>query len=198
MPRKMKHSHDDLRDAAIATAHALVSAEGMPALTIRRIAEAIGCSVGTIYNLFMDLDDLELHLAVRVIADMGAMLFAEPMPVDPVARLRLIADRYIAFAYAHPQLWSMLFNYRMSSDRPLPEWHVAAVADLVGRAHAFGVAAFPGDPAEARQSIEVLWASVHGIAGLGLSGKLGFVTEASAHALAGRLIETYVRGVRPA
>ena len=195
MPRKMKRTHEELRQAAIETAHALVADEGMSALTIRRVADAIDCSIGTIYNLFIDLDDLELHLSVRVLAEMGAAMFGSRLPDDPVERLRTIAARYIAFAFAQPNLWSMLFNYRMSSERPLPDWHVAAVATLVGEAHRHGQAAFPGDEADARASIEVLWASVHGIASLGLSGKLGFVTEASAQSLADRLVVTYVAGL---
>ncbi len=196
MPRKMKRTHDDLREAAIATAHALVAGEGIGAFTIRRIAEAIGCSVGTIYNLFLDLDDLELHLAVRVVREMGEAMFASPLPASPDACLRLIAARYIGFAFGHPRLWSMLFDYRTSTDRPMPQWHLDAIAGLLDQVERLGAPAFPGGRAAARASIEVLWASVHGIAALGLSGKLGFVTEESAQQLADRLVTTYLAGIR--
>ena len=190
MERKANRSHAEMTAEAVDAAYAIVGAEGITALTIRRLAEAIDCSVGTIYNLFLDFDDLELHLAARVVGDMRASLFAEPLPDCPADRLRLIAARYIAFAFERPRLWSMLFNYRSSSDRPLPHWHETAVADLVAMAVAHASDAFPGGPAEGRDLIEVLWASVHGIAALGLSEKLGFVTAASAD----KLVVTFLAG----
>ncbi|MDR3373854.1 MAG: TetR-like C-terminal domain-containing protein [Ancalomicrobiaceae bacterium] len=194
MERKAKRSHAEMTAEAVDTAYAIVGAEGITALTIRRLAEAIDCSVGTIYNLFLDFDDLELHLAVRVVGDMRARLFAEPLPDCPADRLRLIAARYIAFAFERPRLWSMLFSDRSSSGRPLPQWYETAVADLVATAVARASEAFPGDPTEGRERIEVLWASLHGIAALGLSGKLGFVTAASAPTLADKLVLTFLAG----
>ncbi|MDR3496426.1 MAG: WHG domain-containing protein [Ancalomicrobiaceae bacterium] len=196
MAHKTKRSHVDMRAEAIDTAYAIVAEEGVAALTIRRLAEAIDCSVGTIYNLFVDFDDLELHLAARVVAEMGERLFAEPLPPDPSDRLRAIAARYIAFAFARPRLWSMLFDYRSTSVRPPPDWHQQAIADLVAAAVAHASDAFSGDSDEVKDLIDVLWASVHGIAALGLSEKLGFVTAASAPALADKLVLTVLAGAR--
>lgn len=196
MPRRMVKSHEDLRRDAVTAAREIVIADGIAALTVRRVAEAIGCSVGTIYNLFSDLDDLIVHVASTVLDDMQADLFAEPAPSDPVERLRDLAQRYLGFAVAHPRLWIMLFEYTTAAERPMPVWHVERIAALVGNVQAIAAAALDGSRADVKASVDVLWASVHGIAALALRGKLGIVTADSAGALADRLVVTFLAGAR--
>jgi AcrR family transcriptional regulator len=173
----------------------VVAAEGAAGLTVRRVAEAIGCSVGTIYNLFADLDDLVVHVASAVLDEMHAALFTPPAPQDPVERLRDLAQRYLAFAVARPHLWSMLFEYVPAEDRPAPAWHLARIERLVAEVQIIAASAIGAPPAEAKTSVDVLWASVHGIAALALRGKLGIVTAQTAGALADRLVTTYLAGI---
>lgn len=194
MARMVRRTHAEMSAEAIDTAYAIVAEEGIAALTIRRLAEAIGCSVGTIYNLFVDFDDLEQHLAARAMAELGEHLFAAPLPEAPHARVRLMAARYVDFAFTRPRLWSMLFDYRALSNRPPPDWHEDATAALTGAIVARTRDVFTGEAEDVRDSIETLWASVHGIATLGLSGALGLVAAARAPALADRLVGTFLAG----
>ena len=196
MARRMAKSHDDLRRDAVAVARGLVVGEGTAALTVRRVAEAIGCSVGTIYNIFADLDDLIVHVAATVLDEMHDALFAAPLPDEPVAALRDLAQRYLAFAVAHPRLWTMLFEYTTASERPMPDWHLERIARLVADVQAHAAAALDGSGADVKASVDVLWASVHGITALALRGKLGIVTAESAGALADRLVVTFLAGAR--
>ncbi len=196
MPRRLPMPHDDMRARAVAVARDLVVADGLAGLNARRVAAAIGCSVGSLYNLFADLDDLVLHVAASVVDDMGAALFDEALPDDPAARLIEIARRYIRFAREAGRLWAMIFEHEPAHARPTPDWHLERIAAILARVHAAAAPAFAGRPVEeVRASVEVLWASVHGIAALSQKDKLGFVAEAQAEALAERLIATYLAGV---
>lgn len=196
MPRRMSQSHDELRLQAVEAAQLIVRDEGLGGLTVRRIATGLGCSVGTVYNLFLDLDDIVLHVAARVLDDMHDALFTAALPEPAVDRLVEIARRYIRFAGQQRRLWAMVFEHEPGHDRPTPDWHLARVERLVADVHAMAAPAFAAarDPSALAASIEVLWASVHGIAALGLKGKLGFVTTTDAEALAERLVTTFVRG----
>lgn len=195
MPRRMSQSHDELRARATELAHEIIDAEGLAGLTVRRLAADLGCSVGTVYNLFVDLDDIVLHVAARVLDDMHAALFAEGLPATPVERLVEVARRYIRFAASRHRLWAMVFEHEPAHDRPTPDWLLARVERLVAEVRAtiapnFEIAAGDRDGAA---DVEVLWASVHGIAALGLKGKLGFVTGIAAEDLAERLVRALVR-----
>jgi AcrR family transcriptional regulator len=191
----MSQSHDELRERATGLAYEMVDAEGLAGLTVRRLAADLGCSVGTVYNLFVDLDDIVLHVAARVLDDMYAAIFAEGLPTAPVERLVEVARRYIRFAASRRRLWAMVFEHEPAHDRPTPDWQLARVERLVAEVRAT-IAPNLAITAGARDSaadFEVLWASVHGIAALGLKGKLGFVTGTEAEALAERLVRALVR-----
>ena len=48
---------DNIREYLIAKGRGLVTAQGAAFLTARKLAEASGCSVGTIYNQFANMDN---------------------------------------------------------------------------------------------------------------------------------------------
>jgi AcrR family transcriptional regulator len=139
-------------------AYEIVRQEGLPGLAVRRIAAGLGCSVGTVYNLFTDLDDIVVHVAAHVLDDMHAALFGPGLPEPPVERLVEIARRYIRFAGAQRRPWAMVFEHEPSHDRPTPDWHLARVGRLLADVRTVAAAAV-GDGVDAdtlAASIEVL------------------------------------------
>ena len=62
MARRNDHSREELYQLALGAARDIAEAEGLRGLTARRIAAEIGYSVGTLYNVFVNLDDLIIHL----------------------------------------------------------------------------------------------------------------------------------------
>ena len=195
MPRRMGKSHEDLRADAVVAARTMVRADGVAGLTVRRVAEAVGCSVGSVYNLFLDLDDIVLHLSAEVLDELMAAIFGAPLPAEAAARVVAMAERYVAFAAGEPELWSMLFEHNLANDRPVPDWHAERVARLVAAVRAGAADALGGrSDAETNAGVDVLWASVHGIAALGRRGKLGFVTGATAADMVRRLVAVYLAG----
>ncbi|MCE1237161.1 MAG: WHG domain-containing protein [Hyphomicrobiales bacterium] len=190
MPRRLPHDHDEMRARAIAAARAAISEGGLAALSARQIAGELGCSVGSLYNLFVDLDDLVLHVAASVVADMRAALFDEPLPADPGAALRTLARRYLAHARAAGRLFATIFEHEPRHDRPTPAWHLAgieeifaAVAAVAGRAAGEGVE---------RRDVEALWAAVHGVAALAVRDKLAFVARSDAETLVDTIVARFL------
>src|SRR5919199_4301283 len=49
-----------LREALLAAAEAMIRMQGLGGLKARELAQAAGCAVGAIYNVFPDLDSLVL------------------------------------------------------------------------------------------------------------------------------------------
>ena len=65
-----------LVDAALAIA----TAEGVPAVTVRRVAERAGVALGVVHYCFADKDELFAALADRIVADLTAAA-ADALPV---------------------------------------------------------------------------------------------------------------------
>lgn len=180
---------------ALASARRFAEAEGLRGVGARRIARDIGYTIGTIYNVFEDLDDLVLKLNGRTLDELYAAASAAPPGEGPVGRLKGLAASYLAYIDAHPKLWATLFDFTLPKGKAAPDWYDARVARLFGLIEQAIAPLFkPGEEASQRHHARVMWASLHGILSLGASGKLA--SGETVNAMAGDLIENYVAGLR--
>jgi AcrR family transcriptional regulator len=128
----------------------LLLAEGPQALTMRRVAGAVGCSTTVLYTAFGSKDGLADALFREGFERLRRHLEAVAPGGDPLARLRALADAYRNSALESPSYYGIMFQ------QAIP---VRACMDAgVLRA---------GDP---RAVAEVLWAAVHGAVSLELAG----------------------------
>ena len=78
MARRSDHSREQLRRLALDSARQITAEEGLRGLKARRVAREIGYTIGTIYNVFEDLDDL----IVQMNAETLGALYAACSQVD--------------------------------------------------------------------------------------------------------------------
>ena len=67
MGRRSDHSRDEIRNMAIDASAKIVETEGFKSLTARKVASKIGYTVGTLYHVFRNFDDLVIHMNARTI-----------------------------------------------------------------------------------------------------------------------------------
>ncbi|MEL6791816.1 MAG: TetR/AcrR family transcriptional regulator, partial [Pseudomonadota bacterium] len=161
----MRKPHADIRAAALKSAEMIVVEEGLPALNARRVAAEAGCSVGTLYNVFGQLDGLidAVNLStLRLLGEEVAASMAN-LPADArrEQRLSTLAQMYLRFARTHRNRWSALFEHRGLGPPDKRQQDVEQL--LFGRI----VAAAGIDPgaitkAEA-DSLRMLLAAIHGV-----------------------------------
>lgn len=178
----MTLEHDAVRATLIETTLALMDQGGLEAVKARPLAQAVGVSVGTIYNLFGSVDGLVMAANMQVYADLGAMVRdriaiqaqegtghnAQDTPVAPDRvreRLLELAGLYIDFVAANSRRWAAVIAFdRQGSSTATPEGYETQLEALIGL-----VAAVLGDlPAchdteRAQTLARALWSSVYGI-----------------------------------
>ncbi len=93
MARRSDHSREQLADMALAAAAALAERDGLRGVTARGIAREIGYTVGTLYNVFDNLDDLLRHMNAATMDALYEHVTAEPIDADPERALRGLAPR---------------------------------------------------------------------------------------------------------
>lgn len=192
MARRNDHAPDDLRRMALDAARALGAEEGLAGLTVRRVAERIGYAPGTLYNLFDNLDALILVLNGETLSRLAAAL-AAAADGEPAARPRALVDAYFDFVEAEPKLWAVLFEHRLPDRVPLPGWYRDGLAALVDGAVAALAAVMAGWPERSRRdAVVAMWAALHGISMLAVSGKLGLVTGASPRLLGHLVVDRMI------
>ena len=195
MARRSDHSRDELYELTLEAARKIAEQDGLRGLASRRVARDIGYTVGTIYNLFEDLDDLIVHLNGRTLDDMYEALAKIPLADGPENSVRALATGYIAFARGRPKLWSVLFEHHLPEPRQLPDWQDTKIHRLFGLLEQALEPLFPPDgEAERRHAARVLWAGLHGICALESLGKLA--AAESAETMADTLVTCFLAGLR--
>lgn len=196
MGRRSDHSRDELKAMAIAAATEIVREQGLRSLTARGVAGRIGYSVGTLYNVFRDLDDLVVHLNGETLERLRAALPQGPESGEsPRGVVEALALAYIAFAFQERELWSALFEHRLPPGRDLPDWLQGHIQSLLAAVERSLAALFPGRSAvEHRRQARLLWSAVHGVAVLAASGKLEVVEGESVEDMTRALVAVLLAG----
>lgn len=196
MARRSDHNREELYNMALKAAGEIVVRDGYRSLTARNVADAIGYSPGTLYNLFANLDDMIVRLNASTLDALYDSLAAMDTTGDAATNLKNLAARYLEFINAHERLWSMLFDHLLPEGQTLPVWYLKKVDKLLALVEAAMSPLFPTaeDPRRG-EATRVLWASLHGIFSLAGSGKLAVVSRNPVQVMADNLIDTYIRGL---
>ncbi len=171
MARRSDHTAEELKALAIDKAVEIIDTSGIAGLSARRVTAAMGYTVGTLYHAFGDLDTFLLHVNGRILDDWHDDLRTgmKRSRKDP---LQFLVDSYLAYARQHRDRWVMLFSDGGGdTGRVMPPWYAEKVSRLF---YLLESALRPhlvagDDPAE---TAKLLWASIHGICVLSLTGKL--------------------------
>lgn len=193
MGRRNEHSRDELQDLALRAAADIVGESGAGALSMREVARRIGYTVGALYIVFENLDDLIVHANERTVIELRASLERiRGRANQPAQALRLLVAAYLGFALLHTARWRLVFEHRLPDGQKAPPTyagHTAAIFALVSqRLHEAGV----GDGSSSDELATALWGGVHGICMLAVTGKLQVATQASVQRLLDVLLDQFL------
>jgi len=195
-----------LRARILDAARRIVMREGLDALSMRKLAEAIGYSPASLYLHFESRDEIARALGREGFAQLLAHL--EPFAkIDaPRERLRAFAQAYVAFGSAHRQAYRLMYlepgeggrsgahasghavtrttaapPTLADRDDALPCEEAARMVDLFADAlEALAAAGYlrRGAQGDCALRARALWAMLHGVVALSLIGP-GFAREGS-------------------
>ncbi|MFI4984220.1 MAG: TetR/AcrR family transcriptional regulator [Rickettsiales bacterium] len=194
MGRRGDHSFEELKGMILEAAYEMLATQGYAKLSTRKIAAEIGYTVGTLYNVFQNLDDIFMHLNTRTLKALGEQI-KRSAKGKGVAKLKSIGEAYISFAENNFNLWSMVFEYRFPEDMVVPKWYQEAIdkfyedyTELVRSEMSFG-------SNEVKDTLNVLWSGIHGICVLSVKGKLDRTGARSAINLVDNFLVNYTKGL---
>ena len=168
-----------LREHLIEAAEELIREGGIEAVKARDLARMAGCSLGAIYTVFDDLDQLVMAVNGRTFRKLGAVVAASQTGADslaPTERLIRMACAYLGFATEHNNLWRTLFDFEMSTEGPVPKWYLEELSRLFDHIREPLREIFPEMSEEERDLMtRTLFSSVHGIVLLGLERRISAV-----------------------
>lgn len=196
MARRSDHSREQLYELALTTAADIVETDGFRALTARNVADAIGYSPGTLYNIFANLDDLILHLNGRTLDRIHDLFVREQLTGDVHKDIDGLLRVYLHHHQTHRSQWELLTETERTGDQLLPQWYITKIERVLGIVETALAPIYGGKkPKKRHEAARVLWAGLHGICALAASGKLMVTTDKSMEAMARSLVTHYLAGL---
>lgn len=198
MGRRNQHSREEQRKMALDAADALVAAEGLAGFSMRKVALTMGYTVGNLYLLFSNQDDLLAEVSLRTADAMYEYLRGvAAKPKAPLERLQAIAAGYISFANKHSFRWRLMFEHYLPPeqwDHPGLNARQAALFEFVEE-HLSPL--LPGASGkQLRAAATALWSSVHGLCVLAATGKLNWSGIKDVRPLSDLIVRAFVSGLR--
>jgi AcrR family transcriptional regulator len=196
MARRSDHSRDELKEMALSAAEQIVAQQGYEKFSARKVATAIGYTVGTLYLVFENLDDLVLQVNARTLDRLHAqMMEAQENTMNAREYLLQLGEIYIRFANEDPHRWAMVFEHRLADGRAVPAWYQEKIKRMFAMVEG-GLEPLAGSrpPEERIQAARVIWGGVHGICTLALTDNLGIAGVDSVQELTHSLISNYLKG----
>ncbi|WP_194972609.1 TetR/AcrR family transcriptional regulator [Aquiflexum lacus] len=174
--RKAKEK-EDIKSSILKAAKKLFVHKGVEHTTIRKIAEDIEYSVGTVYLYFTDKNAILNELHKQGFGQLGGAMRILKSVSDPMERLKAIGRVYIDFALENPDMYDLMFNMKAPMEFlesiHKEEWNEGKatfdvlyqnVNECIQNGH------FPGFKLEPLTFL--IWSTVHGMCSLHISQRL--------------------------
>lgn len=164
--------------------HALMAEVGFARFSAREVAKRVGYSIGTIYNVWGNLDRL-----LAAINSHSFTLWADDMRVRlnqaGEDRIATLVAGYFAFARTHTNLWTAIYDHRLPLGETLSEadgLKRGALTEIALREIAGALSR--SEPEDVRPLTRSMIATVHGHCSLELTGAFALMGEVDAEAQA--------------
>ena len=164
-----RETQEEMRERALDIGVALIREGGLSQVKARVLAVRLNVSVGTIYNLFGQMDEFVYRLNARAldglfVAGQQAIDGAKAEKRDVTGQMLALSRAYLDYVMAHPDEWNAVLTFMQRRTGTPPDWYKdkeRAVSGLV----ASTIAQMPGmdDIQRCRMMARAMWGAVHGI-----------------------------------
>jgi AcrR family transcriptional regulator len=198
MARRNDHSREELQRMALDAAQFIIEAQGLAALSARKVAARMGYTVGTLYRVFQHLDDLIIQTNTRTLTELNATLRrAAAQCQDPEHCVQAVTHAYTEFATRHTRRWSALYEHGIDAHIELPDYFTAQIAGMYELLEGLLQSVAPQRSAQdIARAARALWGGVQGICILTLSNKLDIDRIEAMPEVADSLVGNFLNGLR--
>ena len=132
----------------------IVAQDGVAALSTRQIAKQIGYTVGTLYNVFENLDDIVLHVNDQTLAQLESRFEHVLTNQHTVYAL---GEQYIHFCGQFFSVWDALFSRHVPAEKPI--WYQERLDRIFVIIEQIILPEVDHNKLYAQKATRVLWAS---------------------------------------
>ena len=196
MGRRSDHSRDELRALILDAGRTLMAEAGFADFSAREVAKRVGYSIGTIHNVFGNVDGLVTAINTATFGAWADALEAS-LALDPDDRIAALVEAYFRFARDNPRRWAAIYDHRPAAETLTPsqqETRGRLMRIVVGEV----AAALDRPPDEAIGTLaRSLVATVHGHCSFAITGSWAAMGQTDVEAVALARVRESLAAARP-
>ncbi len=191
-------SKDKIQENLVNKGRELIRKKGAEFLTARKLSDASGYSVGTIYNQFGNMDNFILIQNYLTLEQLYTALIKLQTSGTPYQRLNLYVREFIRFVIENKNLWFLVHNFHLLNNKrhfsKIYLKRVVQITKLIEREfkNMFPEIEFP----ELTLSIQVLWLSLFAISSFLTTDALDSFSKINKHTICELFLNTYLAGIK--
>lgn len=191
-------SKDNIQENLVHKGRSLIMEKGADFLTARKLSEASGYSVGTIYNQFGNMDNFILIQNYLTLDALYARLARLRASGTSYQRLNLYAREFINFVLENRNLWFLVHNFHLhNNNRRFSKIYLRRVVQITQLVEDAFKSLFPDIKTPERiLTLQVLWLSLFSLSSFLTTDALDSFSKINPKTLCELLLNTYLAGLK--
>lgn len=188
---------DEIQEKLIETGRQMIRNQGAAALTARKLSEASGYSVGTIYNQFGNMDNYILVQNYLTLTDLIECL-RNTKGDFAYDQINAYADTFSRFVLENKNFWFVLFNFHLTqSSRAFSITYLRRISMILTMFEKEFKTLYPTLKVEKRHAgVQVLWITLFALSSLLTTDSINAYSKLEPTKITKFLIGTYLTGLK--
>lgn len=191
-------SKDNIQENLVNKGRELIKEKGADFLTARKLSEASGYSVGTIYNQFGNMDNFILIQNYLTLDSLYNRLAKLNSSGTAYQRLNLYAREFIDFVLENKNLWFLVHNFHLlNNNRRFSKIYLRRIVQITQLVEESFKSLFPNiEVPERILSLQVMWLSLFSLSAYLTTDALDSFSKINKRTLCELLLNTYLAGMK--
>ena len=188
---------DNIQNLLLNIGREIVREKGTEALTVRKLSEASGCSVGAIYNQFSNMDNFILIQNYMTLDELSKQLSKVAKNANTYVYLNDLLQEFIDFVLENKNLWFLLYNFHLrQDDRVYSFVYLRKVTEIINYVKLSLEKIVPRmERPERLLASQVLWLSIFAVSSFIAKNMLNDLSKINKKSMCQILLNTYIAGL---
>ena len=188
---------DNIQENLIQTGRRIIKEQGIEFLTARKLSEASGYSVGTIYNQFTNMDNFVLIQNYLTLDALYARL-QEVQSDSAYERLNTYISVFTKFVIENQNFWFMVYRFHLNqSAQPFSTTYLRRISKMIMFVHQAFKDLYPNlNNVKRHASAQVLWITLFALSSLLTTNSVKTYAKIDQTKICSFLLNTYLTGIK--
>ena len=188
---------DNIQNLLLETGRQIVREKGTDALTVRKLSEASGCSVGAIYNQFSNMDNFIVIQNYMTLDELSNRLEKVKKTEDAFVDMNNFLQAFVDYVIENKNLWYMLHSFHLrNNNHTFSYFYLRKVVKITGLINKLLIQLVPNmERPERILSSQILWLSLFALSSLLTKDILDSFTKVNKKTICQLMFNTYIAGL---